>query len=52
MYATLSKPNIFLSINLQDNVEFLTVIYPVRFGNVENPKYHIIDSLAHDDYLQ
>jgi len=52
MYATLSKPNIFLSINLQDNVEFLTHIDPVRFGNVENPKYDIIDSLAHDDYLQ
>ncbi|CAF1196955.1 unnamed protein product [Adineta ricciae] len=52
MYATLSKPNIFLSINLQDDVEFLTHIDPVRFGHVENPKYDAIDSLSNDDYLQ
>ena len=52
MYATLSKPNIFLSINLQDDVEFLTHIDAVRFGHVENPKYDAIDSLSNDDYLQ
>lgn len=52
MYATLSKPNIFLSINLQDDVEFLTHIDPVRFGHVQNPKYDAIDSLSNDDYLQ
>jgi len=52
MYATLSKPNIFLSIILQDDVEFLTHIDPIRFGDVENPKYDIIDTLSNDDYLQ
>jgi hypothetical protein len=52
MYATLSKPNIFLSINLQDDVEFLTHIDPVRFENVHNPNYDIIDTLSDDDYLQ
>ncbi|CAF1310613.1 unnamed protein product [Rotaria sordida] len=52
MYATLSKPNIFLSINLQDDVEFLTHIDPSRFGNVNDPNYDAIDSLPDDDYLQ
>ncbi|CAF1402322.1 unnamed protein product [Adineta ricciae] len=52
MYATLSKPNIFLNINLQGDVEFLTHIDRVRFGHVENPKYDAIDSLSNDDYLQ
>ncbi|CAF3460120.1 unnamed protein product, partial [Rotaria socialis] len=52
MYATLSKPNIFLSINLQDDIEFLTHIDESRFGNVNNPNYHEIDNLSDDDYLQ
>ncbi|CAF3808956.1 unnamed protein product [Rotaria socialis] len=52
MYATLSKPNIFLSVNLQDDVEFLTHIDPIRFGNVNEPNYETIDSLSDDDYLQ
>ncbi|CAF3768088.1 unnamed protein product [Rotaria sp. Silwood1] len=52
MYATLSKPNIFLSINLQDDVEFLTHIDPTRFGTVNDPNYHAIDTLPDDDYLQ
>ncbi|CAF4963778.1 unnamed protein product, partial [Rotaria socialis] len=52
MYATLSKPNIFLSINLQDDIEFLTHINESRFGNVNNPNYHEIDNLSDDDYLQ
>ncbi|CAF2917755.1 unnamed protein product [Rotaria sp. Silwood2] len=52
MYATLSKPNIFLSINLQDDVEFLTHIDTTRFGNVNNPNYDAIDTLPDDDYLQ
>ncbi|CAF5046558.1 unnamed protein product, partial [Rotaria socialis] len=52
MYATLSKPNIFLSVNLQDDVAFLTHIDPTRFGNVNEPNYEVIDSLSDDDYLQ
>ncbi|CAM2727444.1 unnamed protein product [Rotaria socialis] len=52
MYATLSKPNIFLSVNLQDDVEFLTHIDPTRFGNVNEPNYEVIDSRSDDDYLQ
>ncbi|CAF2041804.1 unnamed protein product [Rotaria magnacalcarata] len=52
MYATLSKPNIFLSVNLQDDVEFLTHIDRNRFGDVDNPNYDAIDSLSDDDYLQ
>ncbi|MBK7042099.1 MAG: hypothetical protein IPH46_17025 [Bacteroidetes bacterium] len=52
MYATLSKPNIFLSINLQDDVEFLTHIDPIRFGNISQPNYAAIDQLSDDDYLQ
>ncbi|CAF5097333.1 unnamed protein product, partial [Rotaria socialis] len=52
MYATLSKPNIFLSVKLQDDVEFLTHIDPTRFGNVNEPNYEVIDSLSDDDYLQ
>ncbi|CAF1687591.1 unnamed protein product, partial [Adineta ricciae] len=39
-------------INLQDDIEFLTHIDPIRFGNVHNPKYDIIDNLSDDDYLQ
>lgn len=52
MYATLSKPNIFLSVNLQDDIEFLTHIDPVRFGTVDNPNYDAIDNLSDDNYLQ
>lgn len=52
MYATLSKPNIFLSINLQDDIEFLTHIDTMRFGNVDEPNYDVIDKLSDDDYLQ
>jgi hypothetical protein len=52
MYATASKPNIFLSINLQDDIEFLTHIDPSRFGNIDKPNYDIIDSLSEDEYLQ
>jgi hypothetical protein len=52
MYATVGKPNIFLSINLQDDVEFLTHIDSTRFGCVDNPIYEAIDSLSDDDYLQ
>ncbi|CAF4208430.1 unnamed protein product, partial [Adineta steineri] len=52
MYATLAKPNIFLSINLQDDVEFLTHVDPIRFGHVDNPNYDAIDNISDDDYLQ
>lgn len=52
MYATASKPNIFLSNNLQDDVEFLTLIDPVRFGSIDNPNYNAIDTLCEDEYLQ
>ncbi|CAF1414959.1 unnamed protein product [Adineta steineri] len=52
MYATLAKPNIFLSINLQDDVEFLTHVDPTRFGHVDNPNYDAIDNISDDDYLQ
>ena len=52
MYATLGKPNIFLSINLQDDVEFLTHIDSVRFGQIDDPNYNGIDHLSDDDYLQ
>lgn len=52
MYATLGKPNIFLSINLQDDVEFLSHIDEIRFGNIHNPNYDVIDRLSDDDYLQ
>ena len=52
MYATLGKPNIFLSINLQDDVEFLTHIDSTKFGDVNHPNYDAIDSLSDDDYLQ
>lgn len=52
MYATLAKPHIFLNINLQDDVEFLTHIDDVRFGNVQEPNYVAIDSVSDDEYLQ
>jgi hypothetical protein len=52
MYATLSKPNIFLSVNLQDDIEFLTHIDSPRFGHVDIPNYDVIDGLSDDDYLQ
>lgn len=52
MYATLGKPNIFLSVNLQDDVEFLTHIDPMRFGDIENPNHQAIDHLPDDDYMQ
>ncbi|CAF1406789.1 unnamed protein product, partial [Adineta steineri] len=45
-------PNIFLSINLQDDVEFLTHVDPIRFGHVDNPNYDAIDNISDDDYLQ
>ncbi|CAF4302560.1 unnamed protein product [Rotaria sp. Silwood2] len=51
MYATLGKPFIFFSINLQDDVEFLTNIDSDKFGSPSNPKYDIIDSLSDDDYI-
>ncbi|CAF3573430.1 unnamed protein product [Rotaria socialis] len=51
MYATLGKPFIFLSINLQDDVEFLTNINPVKFGMIDNPNWEAIDSLNNDEYL-
>ncbi|CAF1648403.1 unnamed protein product [Rotaria magnacalcarata] len=51
MYATLSKSNIFLSVNLQDDVEFLTHIDSIRFGNIDQPNYDAIDKLSDDDYL-
>ncbi|CAF4183426.1 unnamed protein product, partial [Adineta steineri] len=51
MYATLGKPFIFLSINLQDDVEFLTNIDPNRFGSVHNPNWEAIDNLSDDEYL-
>jgi hypothetical protein len=37
MYATLGKPFIFISINLQDDIEFLTNIDPTRFGTIHDP---------------
>ena len=52
MYATASKPNIFLSNNLQDDIEFLTHVDPVRFGNIDQPNYTAIDGLGDDEYLQ
>ncbi|CAF1477420.1 unnamed protein product [Adineta ricciae] len=52
MYATLGKPNIFLSINLQDDVEFLTHIDSARFGQIDRPNYDAIDHLSDDEYLQ
>jgi hypothetical protein len=52
MYATLGKPNIFLSINLQDDVEFLAHIDSDRFGQIDRPNYDAIDQLSDDDYLQ
>ncbi|CAF1425719.1 unnamed protein product [Adineta steineri] len=52
MYATLDKPNIFMSANLQDDVEFLCHINPVRFGHIDNPNYDAIDNFSEDDYLQ
>ncbi|CAF4026002.1 unnamed protein product [Rotaria sordida] len=51
MYATLGKPFIFLSINLQDDVEFLTNINPEKFGSTSNPNWEAIDSLSNDEYL-
>ncbi|CAF3454536.1 unnamed protein product [Rotaria sp. Silwood1] len=51
MYATLGKPFIFLSINLQDDVEFLTNINPEKFGSTCNPNWEAIDSLSDDEYL-
>ncbi|CAF4997261.1 unnamed protein product, partial [Rotaria sp. Silwood1] len=51
MYATLGKPFIFLSINLQDDVEFLTNIDPDKFGSTNNPNFQAIDSLSDDEYL-
>lgn len=52
MYATASKPNIFLSNNLQDDIEFLSHIDPTRFGNIDKPNYNAIDNLPEDEYLQ
>ncbi len=52
MYATASKPNIFLSINLQDDIEFLTHIDSIRFGNINQPNYDSIDNVSEDEYLQ
>ena len=52
MYATLGKPNTFLSINLQDDVEFLTHIDSTRFGEIDHPNYDAIDHLSDDAYLQ
>lgn len=51
MYATLGKPFIFLSINLQDDVEFLTNIDHDRFGRISEPNFKAIDSLSDDEYL-
>jgi hypothetical protein len=51
MYATLGKPFIFLSINLQDDVEFLININSDKFGTIDNPNWEAIDSLSDDDYL-
>jgi hypothetical protein len=51
MYATLGKPFIFLSINLQDDIEFLTNIDSNRFGTIHDPNWEAIDSLSDDDYL-
>lgn len=51
MYATLGKPFIFLSINLQDDIEFLTNIDPHRFGHISEPNLEAIDSLSDDEYL-
>jgi hypothetical protein len=52
MYATLGKPFIFLSINLQNDIEFLTNIDPDKFGTVNNPNYEVIDALSEDEYLR
>jgi hypothetical protein len=52
MYATLRKPNIFLSINLQDYVEFLTHVDSARFGQTDHSNYDAIDRLPDGDYLQ
>ncbi|CAF4178959.1 unnamed protein product [Rotaria magnacalcarata] len=51
MYAMLGKPFIFLSINLQDDVEFLTNINPVKLGMIDNPNWEAIDCLNDDEYL-
>ncbi|CAM4979218.1 unnamed protein product [Rotaria socialis] len=51
MYATLGKPFIFLSDNLQDDVEFLTNIDSDKFGSPCNPNWEAIDSLSDDEYL-
>ncbi len=51
MYATLGKPFIFLIINLQDDIEFLTNIDSNRFGTIHDPNWEAIDSLSDDDYL-
>ncbi|CAF3550567.1 unnamed protein product [Rotaria socialis] len=51
MYATLGKPFIFLSDNLQDDVEFLTNIDSDKFGSPSNPNWEANDSLSDDEYL-
>ncbi|CAF4806823.1 unnamed protein product [Rotaria socialis] len=51
MYATLGKPFIFLSINLQDDVEFLTNINTDKFGSINCPNWEATDSLNDDEYL-
>ncbi|CAF1231847.1 unnamed protein product [Adineta ricciae] len=51
MYATLGKPFIFLSINLQNDIEFLTYIDPQKFGTAENPEWDAIYNLSKDEYL-
>ncbi|CAF1487611.1 unnamed protein product, partial [Adineta ricciae] len=51
MYATLGKPFIFLSINLQNDTEFLTHIDSEKFGSAKNPKWDAINNLSSDEYL-
>ncbi|CAF3785459.1 unnamed protein product [Rotaria sordida] len=51
MYATLGKPFIFFSINLQDDVEFLINIDSNKFGSINNPKWEAIDTLSDDEYI-
>ncbi|CAF1231792.1 unnamed protein product [Adineta ricciae] len=51
MYATLGKPFIFLSINLQNDTEFLTNIDPEKFGTPNIPNWDAINALSSDEYL-
>ena len=51
MYATLGKPFIFLSINLQNDTEFLTNIDPEKFDTPNIPNWDVINPLSSDEYL-